>query len=65
MCHFVLQGISPCDYKVFAWETIESGAYTSPDFLQPYESLGESVHVSEGSHNSVQVDLIPAKDPNQ
>jgi protocatechuate 3,4-dioxygenase beta subunit len=60
--HFTLQGISPGDYKVFAWEKIEPGAYTSTEFLQPYENLGESVHVTEGSKNSVQVDLIPAKE---
>ena len=60
--HFVLQGLSPGDYKVFAWEKIEPGAYTSTEFLQPYENLGESVHVTEGSTNSVQVDLIPAKE---
>ena len=60
--HFVLQGLSPGDYKVFAWEKIEFGAYTSPEFLQTYENLGESVHITEGSHNSVQLDLIPSKD---
>jgi hypothetical protein len=60
--HFRLQGISPGDYKVFAWEKIEPGAYTSSDFLQPYENLGGSVHITEGSHNSVQVDLIPARE---
>jgi hypothetical protein len=63
--HFVLQGISPGDYKVFAWEKIDPGAYTSQEFLQPYEKLGESVHITEGSRNSVQVDVIPAKDSNQ
>ncbi len=31
--HFVLQGIPPGDYKVFAWENIEHGAYTIPEFL--------------------------------
>ena len=62
--HFTLQGIPPGAYKVFAWETIEPGTYTSPEFLQPYENLGESVHITEGSRNSVKVDLIPAKDTN-
>jgi protocatechuate 3,4-dioxygenase beta subunit len=60
--HFVLQGLSPGDYKVFAWEKVEPGAYTSSDFLQLYEHLGEPVHITEGSRNSVQLDLIPAKD---
>jgi len=59
--HFVFQGVPPGDFKVFAWEKIEPDAYTSPEFLQPYEKLGESVHITEGSRNSVQVDLIPAK----
>lgn len=60
--HFTLQGLSPGDYKVFAWEKIEPGAYTSTEFLLPYESLGQSVHITEGSRNTVQVDLIPAKE---
>ncbi len=60
--HFLLQGLPPGDYKVFVWEKIEPGAYTSPEFLQPYENLGESVHLTEGSHNAVQVDLIPARE---
>jgi hypothetical protein len=62
--HFILQGIPPGDYKLFAWESIESGAYTSEEFLQPYENLGESVHITEGSSNSLKLDLIPAKDAN-
>jgi protocatechuate 3,4-dioxygenase beta subunit len=62
--HFVLQGLSPGVYKVFAWEKIEHGAYTSTEFLQPYENHGESVHITEGSRNSVKLDLIPAKDSN-
>ena len=71
--HFVLQGIPPGDYKLFAWENINlsmmsndfvvSGvSYRSSEFLQPFEDRGQSIHITEGSHNSVQVDLIPAKD---
>jgi protocatechuate 3,4-dioxygenase beta subunit len=63
--HFTLQGLAPGDYKVFAWEKIEAGAYTSPEFLQPYENQGESVHLTEGSRNTTQVDLIPAGDSSQ
>ena len=63
--HFTLEGISPGDYKVFAWEKIEPGAYTSSEFLQPFENRGESVHITEGSRQSVQVNLILAKDLNQ
>jgi protocatechuate 3,4-dioxygenase beta subunit len=60
--HFVLEGIAPGDYKLFAWESIEPGAYKSSDFLLPFENRAESVHITEGSSLSVQLDLIPAKD---
>lgn len=60
--HFVLQGIPPGDYKVFAWENIDPGTYGSSDFLQPFENLGESIHITEGSLLSVQLALIPAND---
>jgi hypothetical protein len=60
--HFVLQGISPGDYKLFAWESIDPGAYKSSDFLLPYENQGQSIHVTEGASLSVQLDLIPAND---
>ena len=63
--HFVLQGVPPGDYKLFAWESIDSGAYRSTDFLLPYENRGASIHISEGSSHSVQLDLIPAKDSGQ
>jgi protocatechuate 3,4-dioxygenase beta subunit len=60
--HFILQGIPPGDYKLFAWESIDPGAYRSPDFLRPFENRGESMHITEGSFLSVQLDLIVAKD---
>jgi protocatechuate 3,4-dioxygenase beta subunit len=60
--HFSLQGIPPGEYKLFAWESIDSGAYKSAEFLQPFENQGESVEISEGSSHSVQLDLIPATD---
>jgi len=60
--HFVLQGIPPGDYKLFAWESIDPEASRSPDLLRPFENRGESMHITEGSLLSVQLDLIPAKD---
>jgi hypothetical protein len=60
---FVMQGIAPGDYKVFAWERIDADSWESPDVLEPFEKQGESVHINEGSNNSVQLDLIPAIDP--
>ncbi len=60
---FILRGIPPGDYKLFAWEEIEHGAYQDSAFLRRYEEQGEPVEVEEGSRLSVQLQLIPAGGP--
>jgi hypothetical protein len=54
-----LEGVVPGDYRVYAWESVENGAWTDPDFLRNYQSNGVSVHVSEGGLAAVDVRLIP------
>ncbi len=58
---FQLRGIAPGEYKLFAWEDIESGAYSDPSFLEKYESRGVSVKIREGSAESVSLKLLPAE----
>lgn len=58
---FTLTGLAPGEYKLFAWEEIETGAYQDPEFLRPYEKRGESLHVGEVGHASVQLKLIRAE----
>jgi protocatechuate 3,4-dioxygenase beta subunit len=58
--HFTLKGIAPGEYKLFAWEDIEPGAYQDPEFLKPMESLGEAVSIREGSRENSQLKLIPS-----
>jgi hypothetical protein len=60
--HFILDGVAPGDYKVFAWESVEHAAYANSDFLQPFELQGESAHVSQGSRVTVNLTLIPKTD---
>jgi hypothetical protein len=54
-----LEGVVPGDYRVYAWESVENGAWTDPDFLRNYQSSGVSVHVSEGGLAAVDARLIP------
>lgn len=56
--NFSLRGIRPGDYKIFAWETIEPGAYEDPAFLQRFEAQGKAVEVKEGTQRSVQLSVI-------
>jgi hypothetical protein len=57
---FLMEGVAPGNYKVFAWEAMEQFAYYDPDFLKRYEQSGQPVKVSESSSQTVQVRLIPA-----
>jgi alpha-tubulin suppressor-like RCC1 family protein len=59
--HFTLTGVSPGEYRLFAWEDVETGAYQDPEFLQPFESKGESITIREGGHESRQLKLIPTE----
>jgi len=60
---FSLRGITPGDYTLYAWETVEHGAFMDPEFLRPYKDRGKPLHVDEGSKLNSQVDLIPANEP--
>jgi hypothetical protein len=57
---FSLKNLDPGDYKLFAWEEVEYGAYMDPDFLRPLEDRGQSISIQEGSHESVQLNAIAA-----
>lgn len=53
-----LEGIAPGDYKAFAWEDIESGAWQDPDFIRTYEDRGRAVRIPEGGAASAELRLI-------
>jgi hypothetical protein len=58
---YTVKNIDPGDYKLFAWEDVESGAWSDPDFLKPLESRGHSVTIRENSRENAQLDLIPTE----
>ena len=51
----------PGEYKVYAWEDMESTAWRDPEFMKPPEGRGTSVTVGESGKAGVQVNLIPAE----
>jgi Carboxypeptidase regulatory-like domain len=59
--HFVLQGIPPGNYSMFAWEQIDNGAYMDPEFLRSYEDRGRTAQVDPQGRMNVDLDLIPTK----
>jgi hypothetical protein len=56
---FRMQNLSPGDYKLFAWESVETDAWEDPDFIQVYESAGRLVRINEGTGENVQLAVIP------
>jgi len=62
---FVLHGIEPGDYTLFAWESVDGEAYYNPEFLKNYEGQGSALPVSEGDRKSVQVAVIPGNEEEQ
>jgi hypothetical protein len=56
--NFTLHGLPPGDYKVFAWEEVETNAWMDRDYRQPFESQSASVRVEESATPSVTLRLI-------
>jgi len=63
--HFSLRGLRPGEYTAYAWESVEGEAYYNPDFVRTFEGRGSALHVSEGAHKSMQLQLIPATEDQQ
>jgi hypothetical protein len=59
--HFILKNAEPGDYKAYAWEDVEPGAYMDPDFVKPVENRGESITIHESGREKIQLELIPAE----
>jgi len=57
---YQLNGVAPGDYKLFAWERVEEGAWQDPQFLKLFEALGSAVRISEGSRGTADTKLILA-----
>jgi hypothetical protein len=55
---FSMGGVVPGDYKLFAWEALESFGYFDPDLLKQSELSGKSVHVEESARITVETRII-------
>jgi hypothetical protein len=60
---FTFKGLTPGEYKAYAWEDLEAGAYMDPDVIKPIESKGEALSLRESDQKTLQLTLIPADSP--
>jgi len=56
---FQIQGIAPGDYRIYAWEDLESGAERDPSFVGQFTDFGAEISVDEGEAETVQMGMIP------
>jgi hypothetical protein len=55
---FRFQEIPAGDYKLFAWEDIETGAWGDSEFMRSYEARGREIRISENGKEAVQLSVI-------
>jgi hypothetical protein len=53
-----LHGLPPGEYKIFAWEEVDTNAWMDRDYRQPFESRAASVKVDESTTPTVTLKLI-------
>jgi hypothetical protein len=58
---FTFRGVTPGNYKIFAWESLEPNAFYDPQILRQYEDQGKQVRVLEGGKTTAEVKMIPAR----
>jgi len=58
--NFVLRGIAPGDYQLYAWEDVDEGAWYDPDFLARFDHQAQSVAIEETSREGLQLQVIAA-----
>jgi protocatechuate 3,4-dioxygenase beta subunit len=64
---FSMTGISPGDYKLFSWDSVEESEsrygedWFDLNWLKPYETEGQSLHFEEGDQRSINLKLIESK----
>jgi len=55
---FVLRGLKPGTYTLYAWDSIDGQPYFDPEFMRQYEGRGKAIDLKEGSRSVVQLDVI-------
>ncbi len=58
---FSMADLRPGDYKLFAWDDLEDGAWMDPAFIKQQEAQGKPVVIREGASEKVELRSIPAQ----
>jgi protocatechuate 3,4-dioxygenase beta subunit len=56
---FIIRGVAPGSYTLYAWQDLEDGVWRDSDFLKSQEANGTAVKVAEDSHEQVELKVSP------
>ena len=59
MGHFLIKGIAPGDYTLYAWENVFPSAWMNSEFFAKYQSRGRAIRSTASGRVDTQLDLIP------
>jgi hypothetical protein len=52
---FLMEGVPPGDYRVFAWENVAEFAWRDPAFMRDFEERGRPVRMTEGARQTIEL----------
>jgi hypothetical protein len=55
--HFVIRGLAPGSYTIFAWQDLDEGLYYDAAFLKSQESNGTALKLEESSRQRIELKL--------
>ncbi len=63
---FIVTGITPGDYRLFSWDSVEQADWYDadwydPEWLKPHETKGESIQFDENDRKSMNLTLIETR----
>jgi hypothetical protein len=55
---FTIAGVAPGEYKIYAWDEIETGAYQNAEWLKQYELKGRAIVAKQDGHETMALRAI-------
>ncbi len=58
---FHFGSLPPGEYKLYAWQQVDDGAWVSGDFLRPFENHAAAITLRESDTQTVDLKIIPSE----
>jgi hypothetical protein len=55
---FIVRGVAPGTYKVFAWKNIQPGTFLTPEIREKHSASAKTVSFAEGGSQTVELSVI-------